>query len=57
MDLLLCPRCGFERKPIAVTTDPAEVRTILRHLPGMPGRQLHSGLLALREHHAAILAG
>jgi hypothetical protein len=29
---LLCPRCGSEMRLIAVITDPAEVRTILRHL-------------------------
>jgi hypothetical protein len=29
---LVCPRCGSEMKLIAVITDPAEVRTILRHL-------------------------
>jgi hypothetical protein len=32
IDPLLCPRCGSEMRPIAVITDPAEVRTILRHL-------------------------
>ena len=31
-DPLLCPRCGSEMRLIAVITDPAEVRTILRHL-------------------------
>jgi len=29
---LLCPRCGSEMSLIAVITDPAEVRKILRHL-------------------------
>ena len=29
---LLCPRCGSEMRLIAVITDPAEVRKILRHL-------------------------
>jgi hypothetical protein len=32
IDPLVCPRCGSEMKLIAVITDPAEVRTILRHL-------------------------
>lgn len=32
IDPLLCPRCGSEMRLIAVITDPAEVRTILRHL-------------------------
>ena len=31
-DPLVCPRCGSEMRPIAVITDPAEVRTILSHL-------------------------
>jgi hypothetical protein len=29
---LTCPQCGSEMKLIAVITDPAEVRKILRHL-------------------------
>jgi hypothetical protein len=29
---LVCPRCGSEMKLLAVITDPAEVRKILRHL-------------------------
>ena len=32
IDPLVCPRCGSEMRLIAVITDPAEVRTILRHL-------------------------
>ena len=32
IDPLLCPRCGSAMRLIAVITDPAEVRTILRHL-------------------------
>ena len=32
VDPLLCPRCGSEMKLLAVITDPAEVRKILRHL-------------------------
>jgi hypothetical protein len=32
IDPLVCPRCGSEMKLLAVITDPAEVRTILRHL-------------------------
>lgn len=32
VDPLICPRCGSEMKLIAVITDPAEVRKILRHL-------------------------
>ena len=31
---LVCPRCGSEMSLIAVITDPAEVRTILRHPRG-----------------------
>jgi hypothetical protein len=32
VDPLCCPRCGSEMKPIAVITDPPEVRKILRYL-------------------------
>ena len=32
IDPLVCPRCGSEMRLIAVITDPAEVRKILRHL-------------------------
>jgi hypothetical protein len=32
VDPLLCPRCGSEMRPVAIITDPAEVRKILRHL-------------------------
>jgi hypothetical protein len=32
IDPLRCPRCGSEMKPIAIITDPSEVRKILRHL-------------------------
>jgi hypothetical protein len=32
IDPLVCPRCGSEMILIAVITDPAQVRTILRHL-------------------------
>jgi hypothetical protein len=32
VDPLTCPQCGTEMKLIAVVTDPAEVRKILRHL-------------------------
>ncbi len=48
VDPLICPHCGSEMKLIAVITDPAEVRKILRHLikigrapPGLD----HSSLL------------
>jgi len=32
VDPMLCPRCGSQMRLIAVITDPAEVRKILRHL-------------------------
>jgi hypothetical protein len=48
---MLCPRCGSEMRLIAVITDPAEVRKILRHLlqigrapPGQASRLLRVAL-------------
>jgi hypothetical protein len=32
VDPLICPRCGFEMKLVALISDPAEVGKILRHL-------------------------
>jgi hypothetical protein len=32
VDSMICARCGSEMRLIAVITDPAEVRNILRHL-------------------------
>ena len=40
IDPLLCPRCGSEMRLIAVITDPAEARTILRHPKGGALRRL-----------------
>jgi hypothetical protein len=37
---LVCPRCSFEMRLIAVITDPSEVRTILRHPKGGALRRL-----------------
>jgi len=37
---LVCPRCGFEMRRIAVITDPSEVRTILRPPKGGALRRL-----------------
>jgi hypothetical protein len=37
---LICPRCGSEISLIALITDPAEVREILRHPKGGASRHL-----------------
>ena len=32
VDSLVCPKCGFDMKVVAVIQDPDEIRLILRHL-------------------------
>ena len=32
VDPLVCPKCGYDMKVVAVIDDPAEIRRILRHL-------------------------
>ena len=32
VDPLVCPKCGWDMKVVAVIEDPAEIRRILRHL-------------------------
>ena len=46
VDPLVCPKCGWDMKVVAVIEDPAEIRRILRHLikigPGRAGVRLSS---------------